>query len=135
MREKRVAVTDEEEGGAVCFINASVTPQSTADKTRQSSGNSSSMGTSRFSVCNMDYGQKWTVLAERGNAHICLLNEERQGNEIDYNLDNPPIYASTEDEYKRMLWHTRTYDLGLFSMSLLLPFPFLPSLHWIYVKF
>jgi len=26
----------------------------------------------------MDYGQKWTVLAERGNAHICLLNEERR---------------------------------------------------------
>jgi len=47
MRERRVEAMDEEEGegGAVCFIKESVTPQSTADETRHSNGNSSSMGT------------------------------------------------------------------------------------------
>ena len=52
---------EDEDGGAVCFIKASVTPQSTAEKIRLSNGNSSSMGTYLLSVCNMDCGQKWTV--------------------------------------------------------------------------
>ena len=38
MRERRVEPMEEEDedGGAVCFIKASVTPQSTADRTRLS---------------------------------------------------------------------------------------------------
>ena len=63
---------EDEDGGAVCFIKASVTPQSTEDKIRLSNGNSSSMGTYLLSVCNTDCGQKWTVWPEINweNAHL-----------------------------------------------------------------
>ena len=64
MRERRVEAMEEEDGGAVCFIKASVTPQSTADKTRLSNGNSSSMRTYLLSLCNMDCAQIWIVWPE-----------------------------------------------------------------------